>query len=119
MTRRQFVRSTDLVSVGLHVHRPLMGVSVLFSLLPKVSRDVSVDDRLDEGYALRGKCQAGHLYLTDTPNRAALSFSQSMTRTITSPLNVRHPAQGYPRGARESVEVDCRSPSLPMGPGHL
>lgn len=44
-----------LVPVRLHVHRPLVSVTILFSLLPKIPRDVPVHDRLHDGDALREK----------------------------------------------------------------
>lgn len=44
-----------LVPVRLHIHRPLVSVTILLPLLPEVPRDVPVHDRLHDGNALREK----------------------------------------------------------------
>lgn len=42
----------DLISVGLHIDRPLVCVSVFLPLLPEVAGHVSEHDRLHNGHSL-------------------------------------------------------------------
>ncbi len=47
--------NTNLISVRFHIHCPLVGVSIFFSLLAEVARDIAVDNWLDYCNTLRGK----------------------------------------------------------------
>lgn len=60
-----------LVPVRLHIHRPLVSVTILLSLLPKIPRDVAVHDRLHDGNALKKGAQADRARSEALPYRAA------------------------------------------------
>lgn len=78
-----------LVPVRLHVHRPLVSVTILLSLLPKIPRDVPVHDRLHDGDALREK-------------------EHKRTRRVQRGAVAPPPAARAPPAAAEAAPSPCR-----------